>query len=269
MDLDHELLDYEEPLRTAAAPATGEHILDVGCGTGATSRDLAPAAAPGRVLGVDISAEALSRAEQLTRKAGVENVAYLCADAQTHRWSAPTFDAVVSRFGVMFFNDPPAAFSNLRRALRPGGRLALLVWQRRLRNEWAVLVDRIFDGVFGPPDQPAPETGPFALADERSTRQLLGAAGFARVRLHSVERSVRYGTDLDEAIEFVSWYSSARLADLTPIRRRAAFATLRAELDDRRDPTGEIRLGARAWLITAGNPTSPGELPPSEKGNQP
>ncbi|HET6742140.1 MAG TPA: class I SAM-dependent methyltransferase [Kribbella sp.] len=267
MDLDHELLDYEEPLRTAAAPAMGEHILDVGCGTGATSRDLAKAAALGRVLGVDISTEALSRAEQLTWRAGIENVTYLRADAQTHRWSVPTFDVVVSRFGVMFFDDPSAAFRNLRRALRPGGRLAFLVWQRRLHNEWAVLVDRVFDGVFGPPDQPAPETGPFALGDERFTRQLLETAGFARVRLHPVERSVRYGTDLDEAIAFVSWYSSARLAELTPTRRKAALATLRAELDHRRDPTGEIRLGARAWLITATNPVHAPESPPSEKGD--
>ncbi|WP_166427426.1 class I SAM-dependent methyltransferase [Nonomuraea mesophila] len=256
MDLDHELLDYEEPLRTAAAPAPGEHILDVGCGAGATSRDLAPAAAPGRVLGIDISAGSLSRAERSAREAGIENVGYLCADAQTHPWQRPAFDVVVSRFGVMFFGDPPAAFGNLRRALRPGGRLVFLAWQGRLRNEWAVLADRVFDGVFGPPGRPAPEIGPFSLADERATRQLLRSVGFARVRLRPIEKAVRYGTDLDEAVEFVSWYSSARLAELTSARRKAALATLRTELNDRRDPAGEIRLGARAWLVTAEKPAS-------------
>ncbi|NBE98791.1 class I SAM-dependent methyltransferase [Nonomuraea sp. KC401] len=268
MDLDHELLDYEDPLRTAAAPAPGERILDVGCGTGATSRDLAPAAAPGRVLGVDISAGSLSRAERLTRDGGIENVGYLCADAQTHPWQKPAFDLVVSRFGVMFFDDPPAAFGNLRRALRPGGRLVFLAWQGRLRNEWAVLADRVFDGVFGPPDRPAPEVGPFSLADERATRRLLRAGGFARVRLHPVDRPVRYGKDLDEAVEFVSWFSSARLAELSSARREAALATLRTELDDRRDPTGEIRLGARAWLVTAENPASTRESAVGRRGDE-
>ncbi|WP_255430149.1 class I SAM-dependent methyltransferase [Streptomonospora sp. PA3] len=267
MDLAHELLDYEEPLRTAAAPSPGEMLLDVGCGAGATSRDLAPAAAPGRVLGVDISAESLARAEQLTRESGIENVDFLCADAQTHPWPGPAFDAVVSRFGVMFFDDAPTAFGNLRRALRPGGRLALLVWQGRLRNEWAVLVDRVFDGVFGPPGRAAPGTGPFSLGDARAARGVVGAAGFARVRLHAVERPVRYGTDLDEAVEFVSWFSSARLAELAPARREAALAALRAELDHRRDRTGEIRLGARAWLVTAVNPPSPRDVPVPSRGN--
>jgi ubiquinone/menaquinone biosynthesis C-methylase UbiE len=132
---DAELRRHNEVLRQACGIHPRDHVLDIGCGTGQTTRQAAGTALAGSALGVDVSAAAIERARELARSEQVSNVAFERADAQVHRFPRAHFDLAISRFGTMFFDDPAAAFANIRRALRPAGRLVMLVWQARERNE--------------------------------------------------------------------------------------------------------------------------------------
>jgi SAM-dependent methyltransferase len=171
-----------------AAPLPGERVLDVGCGCGASSRAAAARVAPdGRVLGVDVSAPMLAHAREA--HAEVAGVEFLRADAQTHAFEAGGFEALVSRFGVMFFEAPEVAFANLRGALTAGGRLAFVCWQPLARNLWmsaplAAAAEHLPEPL-APPEPGAP--GPFAFADPDRVRRILEAAGFAGVAFESIE----------------------------------------------------------------------------------
>jgi ubiquinone/menaquinone biosynthesis C-methylase UbiE len=134
---DIELRAHHVHLRTAYGINPGDEVVDIGCGTGLTTREAARAAGPGRVVGVDVSEPRLDRARQLTATERLDNVHYELGDAQVHRFDPAGFDVAISRFGTMFFSDPTAAFANIAAALRPEGRLVLLVWQRLEENEWA------------------------------------------------------------------------------------------------------------------------------------
>jgi SAM-dependent methyltransferase len=180
----------------------GERVLDVGCGCGPTTVALAGAVgASGHVLGVDIAAPLLARARE--RAAGLPQVAFLEADAQTAALP-PDRDLVFSRFGVMFFADPLAAFRNLARALGPAGRLAFVCWRRLEDNPWLGVpfeaMRRVIPDAVAPPvDGP----GPFAFADSDRLRALLTAAGFVDVVLEPVDHPVRLAADLSAAVPFV------------------------------------------------------------------
>lgn len=139
---DNEVSRHNERMRAAARVGLTDHVLDIGCGTGQSTRDATRAAPAGSVLGVDVSAPMLERARVLSGEQGLGNVRYRRADAQSHRWAPGRFDPLISRFGAMFFTDPVGAFTNLGRALRPGARLVLLVWPDYDRNEWAVTIRR-------------------------------------------------------------------------------------------------------------------------------
>ena len=165
---DDELRAHNERLRAAAAIRPGEEVLDIGCGAGQTTREAAGAAAPGRVLGIDVSQPALERARELTAAEGLDNVTYEQGDAEVHRFEPGRFDVAISRFGVMFFSDPVAAFANIARALRRGGRVVLLVWQRRERNEW----DAAIDAALGAPP-PSARGEPFSLGEPAVTQSVL------------------------------------------------------------------------------------------------
>ena len=126
IDYDVELRAHHEDLRAAYRISPGDEVVDIGCGTGLTTREAARAAAPGRVVGVDVSERMLQRARQATAAERLDNVRYELGDAQVHRFEPPGFDVAISRFGTMFFSDPVAAFANIAAALRPGARLLLL-----------------------------------------------------------------------------------------------------------------------------------------------
>jgi SAM-dependent methyltransferase len=178
----------------AAAPAAGERVLDVGCGCGSATVALGNAVGPaGQVLGIDLSAAMLARAEQRAKAAGLGHVTFRRADAQTGDLRPGSQDLVFSRFGVMFFADPPAAFARLRRALRPGGRIAFACWQVPSANPWMALPNRAAIRFFGlaPPPHDAP--GPFSLADPDRTSAVLGAAGFTSVSIRPHRRTLRLG----------------------------------------------------------------------------
>src|SRR4051794_26867887 len=159
---DDELRQHNERLRAAARIRSGDHVLDIGCGAGQTTRDAARAAAPGEVLGIDVSEPMLERARELTAAERLDNVSYERGDAQVHRFASGQFDLAISRFGVMFFADPVAAFANIARALRHDARLVALVWQRREDNPWELAIDDALR-LPGQPRTPPDGADPFSL----------------------------------------------------------------------------------------------------------
>jgi SAM-dependent methyltransferase len=247
---DRELRAHHEHLREAYGIGPGDEVVDIGCGTGLTTREAARAAAPGRVLGVDVSERMLERARQLTAAEGLGNVRYELGDAQVHRFDAAGFDVAISRFGTMFFSDPAAAFANIAAALRPGARLVMLVWQRHADNEWA----RAIDAALGEAAQPPPpDADPFSLGDADATSAILERAGFDDIRFEDVPEPVLYGHDLDAALAFVRGFqnTSAALATLSDAEAARTVERLREMLAARYSDDHGVVLDSRSWLITA------------------
>ena len=237
------------------APAAGERILDVGCGSGGTLLELsARVGAQGQVLGADISRPLLEHAERRCAAAGLSNVGVLQADAATARFERP-FDAVFSRFGVMFFADPVAAFGNLRQALVPGGRLGFACWQRLEENDWTNVPLAATRPLIENPPAPAPvgEPGPFAFADPERARSVLSGAGFTHIGVEPFRAPVVMSrTGLEEAVDFALRVGPpARLiADQPEPVRRAVRESIASAL--RPALSGStVSLGGAAWLVSA------------------
>ncbi|MFC7274854.1 class I SAM-dependent methyltransferase [Paractinoplanes rhizophilus] len=236
MNYDTELRRHNEQLRRAAAVRPADHVLDVGCGAGLTTREAARAAARGSALGVDTSAPAIEHARALA--AGLGNIAFEVGDAQAHPFPAGRFDLAISRFGTMFFADPVAAFANIGRALRPGGRLVMMVWQAGERNEWNVALDEALGATGG--------AGAFSLGDPATVAEILTAAGFGGVGLEEVREPLCFGPDLPSALEWVGGFTSTAEALRKPGARERLRETLAAHL------TGDgVWFDSRAWIVTA------------------
>jgi SAM-dependent methyltransferase len=251
------LASFADAILAAAGPRPGERVLEVGCGTGALAVRLAGMVAPGgSVTGVDVSRAMLAVAARRAAGAGAA-VEWVRADAQVHPFPAD-HDVVVSRFGVLFFEDPAAAFANLAAALRPGGRLAFACWQDARGNEWITVPrDAALAHVPAPPpapEQAAPGPGPFSLADAGRLVALLTGAGLADVALETVEAPLRMGTSVDDVVEF---YRRSEIAELIrrggPEEQAAAWAAVHDALAARA-VDGAVDLVGRAWLVTARRP---------------
>ncbi|MBW2280355.1 MAG: methyltransferase domain-containing protein [Deltaproteobacteria bacterium] len=248
-----------EPLGRAAieraAPSPGESVLDVGCGTGQATLELARrVGASGRVLGLDISGPMLERARQDARAAGLSQLRFEQSDAQTHAFGE-SFDLVYSRFGVMFFADPTAAFRNLASALAPGGRVVFVCWQGVGQNAWVhVPIAAMAKHVEMPPPADPTAPGPFAFADGERLRGILQDAGLADVTLEPHEQPLVLGGDgsLDAAVEqLIRVGPAARLlADATDETRETVAAAVREALEPHQGPDG-VRLGAACWIVRA------------------
>jgi SAM-dependent methyltransferase len=247
---DAELRAHHDHLRAAYGISAGDEVLDIGCGTGLTTREAARAAAPGRVLGVDVSERMLERARQLTGAERLDNVRYELGDAEVHSFEPAAFDVAISRFGVMFFSDPAAAFANIASALRPEARLVLLVWQQHEHNEWA----RAIDAALGDAAQaPQPGADPFSLGDAQATAGILETAGFEGMRFEDVHEPVLYGHDLGAALAFVRGFqnTSTALAGMSDGEAARAVERLRAWLAANYSDEHGVILDSRSWLITA------------------
>jgi ubiquinone/menaquinone biosynthesis C-methylase UbiE len=246
---DSELRAYQERLRAAAGISPGDHVLDIGCGTGQSTREAARAAAPGHVLGVDVSAPMLERARRLAAAERIDNVTYEHGDAQVYPFAPGRFDVAISRFGTMFFADPAAAFGNLARALRVGGRLVVLVWQSRERNEWEMAIE----AALGARVPPAKAGDAFSLGDRAATARLLETAGFRDIVFSDVREPVFYGRDIDAATDWVRGFQSTRdaLASLTATAADRALERLRATIAAHDSGEDGVMFDSRAWLITA------------------
>lgn len=227
-------------------------VLDVGCGTGALTRAAARRVPDGSALGIDLSARMIERARQVADAEGLTNAWFEQADAQVHPFPAGTFDAVVSSFGVMFFGDPERAFANLAQALRPGGGMGLLVWRELARNEWVWALRNALAAGRSLPEPPPGAPGPFGLAEADRIRDLLRGAGMDDVELDPVEEVVDYGTDADEAYQFISRMGIVRglTKDLDLADRDRALAALRATVAAAATDRG-VLFGSSAWLVTA------------------
>jgi SAM-dependent methyltransferase len=246
-DYDAELQRYQPFLREASGVGPSSTVLDVGCGAGQSTLDAARAATDGSALGVDVSAPMLELARERGRRQGVHNVAFEQADAARHPFPANHFDVVISRFGTMFFTDPVEAFTNIARAGRPAGHLAMLVWQAAEHQEWVTTIHRALVG-----DEPPPaDASAFSLADPAVVRGVLDAAGYTSVDLTDLREPVYYGPDADSAFQAILELRMAdRVAEFPDAERERALDRLRTALADRETDRG-VWFDTRVWLVTA------------------
>jgi SAM-dependent methyltransferase len=252
-----EALDRQvEPLGLAAMttlqPKEGEHILDIGCGCGQTSVDLARlVGATGSVLGVDISQPMLEVAQRRPLPARNLHVIFEQLDAQSGDLGHERFDAVFSRFGVMFFSDPVAAFVNIRKALKPAGRLAFVCWRPLEQNPWMhAPLDAAFPLLppLPPPDPTAP--GPFAFADAGRVEPILTAARFGSVKISQFDATIG-GGDLEQTLEL-----ALNLGPLGAVLREnpnlteSVAGVVRDALSKYATPKG-VLMPAAVWIVSA------------------
>jgi SAM-dependent methyltransferase len=254
-DADHRdrmIAEVGDALIAAANLVAGERVLDIGCGCGATSFAAAARVAPGgSVLGVDISATMLDVARARASSAGATDVTFLQADAQTSRFEPGGFDVAVSRFGTMFFADPAAAFANIARALRPGGRLCIATWQSLAANEWLTLPAATLLELGSPPEATG-GPGMFAQAEPAVVTSLLSAAGLDDVELTPVSVMLHVGTDAAAAASHLAETGPGRaiLETIPAEDRPRAIAAVEALLARRVTADG-VRLGGAVWIVTA------------------
>jgi SAM-dependent methyltransferase len=247
---DRALASYHSLFLAAADIEATDHVLDIGCGTGQTTRDAARAAGTGSALGVDLSSRMLEVARRRAEEDGVGNASFEQADAQIHPFQAAAFDVAISRTGAMFFGDLVAAFANIGRALRPRGRLTLFTWQPLAGNEW---IREFSAALAAGRDLPAPPSnapGPFSLSDPDRVRAVLGAAGFTAVELDGTSAGMWFGTDADDAYRFVLGQLGWMLEGLDDAGRGRALDGLRATVTAHETDEGVVYESA-AWTIRA------------------
>jgi len=257
----HERLDRQlDPIgRAAMAKAgftPGDQVLDVGCGCGETTLEIAGLIGEGRIVGLDASAMLLDEARAAATAKGVSNASFVQGDGQV--WTSPEpVDVLYSRFGVMFFAQPEAAFANLRRSLKSGGRLAFCCWRQPKDNSWLALPLQATKHLLPPlpagdPDAP----GPFAFADKTRLAGILDSAGFTDVAIEPLD--LRTGGDSLEESVFVSLRlgqlgSALRELGADEALKRKVEAALREALAPYVED-GVVKLPAAAWIVTGRNP---------------
>ncbi|MDR3513903.1 MAG: class I SAM-dependent methyltransferase [Caulobacteraceae bacterium] len=255
--LDAQLQPLGERLLQALAPTPGEAVLDIGCGCGATTLALAEAVGPdGAVTGVDISYPMLEVARRRVGAAGLSQARLVEADAQTHGFAPGGFDAAFSRFGVMFFSDPAAAFANIRGGLKPGGRLAFICWRALPQNPWmlvpvATALERLAVPAPPPPDPLAP--GPFAFADPDRVRSILERAGYAQIEITPHDQKIG-ARDLDQAAAIALKVGPlGALLREQPDKAPMVVDAVRDALAQHLTPEG-VRLDSATWIVQARAP---------------
>jgi SAM-dependent methyltransferase len=243
-------------------PAAGERVLDVGCGFGDTTLELAERAGPeGSALGIDCCEAFLEYGRSDARTRGVENVRFAVADAQTERFESE-FQLCFARFGTMFFQSPLAAMRNLKNALTPGGRMNMLVWRTIADNDWLGLPKKTAQAHLPPPpdDGLSCGPGPFSMADADTVRAILEGAGFTNIALERVDVPVMVGLTVPEAIEFNLSIGPAgelvrEAGELGVEMRPRIAADLSALLEKHVTPAGVV-MGSSSWCVTAERPAS-------------
>jgi ubiquinone/menaquinone biosynthesis C-methylase UbiE len=247
-----------EALRTDA-PAVGARVLDIGCGFGDESQRIATIVGPqGSVLGVDVAERFIATARAEAEAAGRQNVAFEVADVQVCDFGR-RFDYAFSRFGTMFFANPVAAMRNVHNALEPGGRLCILVWRRKLDNDWMYRAELIVKGFLERPEhseEPTCGPGPFSMADADVVSDVLGFAGFDEIALRRFDSPMLGGRDLDEAIELVMALGPGgevlrMLGDRADHARPQIESSLREGLAEFVRADGRVYGPSSTWVVTA------------------
>jgi len=260
----HEMIDAQiTPLGHLTMERAGvthdERVLDIGCGCGSTTLEIARRVSPsGHVVGVDISTVMLARAQSAAEVAGIHNVRFENADAQTYPFPSAAFDLLFSRFGVMFFSDPQVAFHNLRQALTPGGRLAFVCWRPLQDNPWMFVPLMAAAQHVALPPPPAPHApGPFAFADGDYVRRFLEAAGFVDIAFVDVDHdlSIAGNAGPRAAAEFMMEMgpTASALREAGPAVRPQVLAAIRGALEPYATPDG-VRMPSAARIVLARRP---------------
>lgn len=241
---------FWERLRMQVPVSEAERAIDIGCGNGASTCDLALAAPSGSAIGIDLSQRMLENGRRRAAADEITNVQFVHGDAQAYPFEPGVATLATSSFGCMFFADPVAAFRNVAAALADGGRMALLAWRDMERNEWMSAVRAALVPELPPP--PPAEIGPLSWVNPDRVRSLLAAAGYTDVELTSVDETVDMGPDVDAAYTFLSTTGFARgaLEQVGNEGREERLARMRAVLEGRVTPEG-VLFPASAWLVTA------------------
>ena len=255
--LDRQIGPHGERALALLAAQPGERVLDLGCGCGASSLSLAAQVSPGgQVLGLDLSEPMLERARERAAAAGLSNASFRVADAQTAALEPASFDAAFSRFGVMFFADPVAAFRNVRTALRPGGRLSFVCWRPVAENDWVLVPMAAAAPYLSLPPPAAPDApGPFSFGAAERVRGILEAAGFEAIRIEPAELPMTPGGgDLGEAadtfLEVGPVASALREMKADDSLRERVRLAVRASFEPHQQ-AGRVELGSAIWLVQA------------------
>jgi SAM-dependent methyltransferase len=248
---------HGEVALAAHPPAEGDRVLDIGCGFGDTTRRLAALVGDGEVVGVDIAAPFLDLAREEAATAGIANVDYRLGDVQIADLGGP-YDYVFSRMGVMFFANPVQALRNVLGAMRPGARLAVVVWRRKLDNSWVWEAEQVVDKYLDHPeetDEPTCGPGPFSMADADTVSEQLRIAGFEAIELRRSDLPLRMGDTLDQAVDLTMAIGPAgevlRLwGDRAEEIRPQIAAEIGAALEQFETPNGVVAPSS-TWVISA------------------
>lgn len=243
---------------SAAAARAGEHVVDIGCGTGDTTAVLSRAVGlSGHVLGVDISETliAYARAEHgaQARAHRLDNATFVVGDAATHPFQAGHYDLAFSRFGVMFFADPVAAFRNIRRALKPAGRLVFIAWRTPQENPWGTTPARAAQPFLPPQQRPGPEDpGQFSFGDRARVERILGQAGLSALRFEPIDRQIWMGDSVADVVAGAGRFGplARAFAGAEPAAIEKAKQAIAEVLTPHQGPDG-VRLPGACWLVRA------------------
>jgi SAM-dependent methyltransferase len=242
-------------------PRPGDRVLDIGCGFGDTTQQLAAIVGPeGEAVGVDVSEPFIEASIAEAAEAGVQNVQFLAGDVQVMEMPG-TFDYAFSRMGVMFFANPVQALRNIRGALRPGGRLCAVVWRRKLDNAWVHRTEQVVEQYLEEPeesDEPTCGPGPFSMANADTVSEQLQIAGFEQPTFTRCDLPLKIGDDLDRAVEFnMALGPAAELIRLSGDDAEKIRPKLEREISEAlADFRGENGISAPAstWIVTAAVP---------------
>jgi ubiquinone/menaquinone biosynthesis C-methylase UbiE len=251
----------EEALRLYP-PKVGRRVLDIGCGFGDTTQRIAALVGPeGEAVGVDVAPRFIEDAIREADEANVANARFFVADVQETLGAERHFDMAFSRFGTMFFASPVAALRNVCKALAPGGKLVMVVWRRRIDNDWLYRAQTIVEGIVARPeeyDEPTCGPGPFSMADADTTSEILIHAGFQDIGLRRCDIPIAIGKDLEEALELVMALGPAgEILRLAGDRAAHLHGKVEAALRDGLAEfavAGELRAPASTWIVTATAP---------------
>lgn len=246
---DEAVAGYHRPLLDAAGIAPDSRVLDIGCGTGQSTRDAGRLAHRGHAVGLDLSHEMLDVARRVAEREGLHNVTFEHADAQVYPFRPASFDVAISRTGTMFFGDPVAAFTNIRNALRPGGRLAMVAWQSVSENEWFREITTAMAAGRDLPGPPPEAPNPFSLSVPDRVRRLLISAGFEEPSFEDLRAPMYFGPDATDAHRFVFDLTAWMLEGLDDVGRRRAGENLYASTSAHETERG-VEYGSAMWLIT-------------------
>jgi ubiquinone/menaquinone biosynthesis C-methylase UbiE len=243
-------------------PEPGDRVLDIGCGLGDSTLQLAELVGPqGHAHGVDVAERMIAGAREDAERSGIANVTFEVADVQATEFAGPPFDYAFARFGTMFFANPVAALRNVRSALRPGGRLNIVVWRRKLDNDWLHRAEVILEDFLERPDEyeePTCGPGPFSMANADTVSDVLKHAGFQDVALKRQDLKIKVGDDLEHAVELVMSIGPAgevlrlwgdRVEEVRP-KVRAALLEGMADMVE----AGGVYADSSTWAVRATAP---------------